>query len=103
VSGKNNQGSIYFLQPIVVRPVIGKSGGSEWEVLDGQQRLTTILSRPSCVSDRVKRFLHGFGIVTTVEVPGRRAVSGKDLHSMRHVFCYLAKSAGIPENVIAEM
>ena len=42
VSGKNNQGSIYFLQPIVVRPIKEK-GKLVWEVLDGQQRLTTIL------------------------------------------------------------
>ena len=58
------------------------------------------LRQPSCVSARVKDFLHGLGIVTTVEVPGRRAVSIKDLHSMRHVFCYRAKHAGIPESVI---
>ncbi|MBQ9501775.1 MAG: site-specific integrase [Lentisphaeria bacterium] len=55
---------------------------------------------PSMVSDRIKTFLNGLGIQTTVEVPGRRAVSVKDLHSMRHVFCYRAKRAGIPESVI---
>ena len=59
------------------------------------------LRQPSCVSARVKEFLHGLGIVTTVTVAGRRAVSVKDLHSMRHVFCYRAKRAGIPESVIA--
>ena len=58
------------------------------------------LRQPSCVSARVKEFLNGLGIVTTVEVPGRRAVSIKDLHSLRHVFCYRAKKAGIPESVI---
>lgn len=42
VSDKNDQGSIYFLQPIVVRP-IEENGRLVWEVLDGQQRLTTIL------------------------------------------------------------
>lgn len=60
------------------------------------------LRQPSCVSSRVKEFLHGLGIVTTVEIPGRRAVSVKDLHSMRHVFCYRAKRAGIPESIIAK-
>lgn len=54
----------------------------------------------SAVSDRIKTFLNGLGIKTVVEVPGRRAVSVKDLHSMRHVFCYRAKRAGIPESVI---
>lgn len=58
------------------------------------------LRQPSSVSERVKNFLNGLGIVTTVEVPGRRAVSVKDLHSMRHVFCYRAKRAGIPESII---
>ena len=60
------------------------------------------LREPSCVSDRVIRFLQGLGIVTTVKLPGRRAVSVKDLHSMRHVFCYRAKRAGIPESIIAK-
>lgn len=60
------------------------------------------LRQPSGVSARVKDFLHGLGIVTTVEIPDRRAVSIKDLHSMRHVFCYRAKRAGIPESVIAK-
>ena len=55
---------------------------------------------PSMVSDRIKSFLNNLGIKTVVEVPGRRAVSVKDLHSMRHVFCYRAKRAGIPESVI---
>lgn len=58
------------------------------------------LRSPASVSERVKAFLHSLGIVTTVEVPGRRKVSIKDLHSMRHVFCYRAKRAGIPESVI---
>lgn len=58
------------------------------------------LRSPASVSERVKTFLHSLGIVTTVEVPGRRKVSIKDLHSMRHVFCYRAKRAGIPESVI---
>ena len=60
------------------------------------------LRTPSAVSERVKSFLHGLGLVTTVEIPGRRSVSIKDLHSMRHVFCYRAKRAGIPESVIAK-
>lgn len=60
------------------------------------------LHSPSTVSERVKSFLHGLGLVTTVEVPGRRSISIKDLHSMRHVFCYRAKRAGIPESVIAK-
>lgn len=57
----------------------------------------------SKVSSRVIKFLQGLGIKTTKEVPGRRAVSVKDLHSMRHVFCYRASRAGIPRSSIAKM
>lgn len=50
----------------------------------------------SGVSYRIKEFLHRLGIETRLEREGRRAVSTKDLHSMRHVFCYYAGMAGIP-------
>lgn len=52
------------------------------------------------VSDRVTSFLHRLGIETTVKVEGRKAVSVKDLHSMRHVFCYYAGQAGIPASTV---
>lgn len=39
---KQPNSSIYFLQPIVVRP-IERNSERWWEVLDGQQRLTTML------------------------------------------------------------
>jgi integrase len=58
------------------------------------------LQGQSLVSDRVTRFLKGLGIQTTVQRPGRQAQSVKDLHSMRHVFCYRAKRAGIPTETI---
>ncbi len=50
----------------------------------------------SLVSYRIKRFLEGLGIKTTKKPEGRRAISVKDLHSMRHVFCYYAGQVGIP-------
>ena len=58
-------------------------------------------ARPS-VPRRVKRFLESLGIRTTVERNGRK-VSVKDLHSMRHLFAYRAKKAGIPESTIQKM
>lgn len=61
------------------------------------------LENPSGVSYRVKEFLQGLGVRTTVEHPGRRAVSVKDLHSMRHVFCYMAKRSGIPLDLVAKI
>ena len=54
----------------------------------------------SLVSYRIKRFLEGLGIKTTKKPEGRRAISVKDLHSMRHVFCYYAGQAGIPLSTV---
>ena len=60
------------------------------------------LSNPSGISYRVKKFLEeDVGIATTKKVPGRtRAVSIKDVHSLRHTFCYFAGVAGIPLVVV---
>ena len=57
---------------------------------------------PSGISYRVKKFLEeDLKIVTTKKVPGRkRAVSIKDVHSLRHTFCYFAGVAGIPLVVV---
>ena len=52
------------------------------------------------VSYHVKKFLHSLGIITVVKPEGRRAISVKDLHSMRHVFCYFAVRAGIPLPIV---
>jgi len=69
----------------------------EYVLPDHAQRY---LERPSSVSYHIKAFLDRLGIQTRREVPGRKSVSVKDLHSMRHVFCYTAKRAGIPESTI---
>lgn len=54
-------------------------------------------SNPSGISARVKKFLEGLKIVTTRKIEGRdRAVSIKDVHSLRHSFCYYAGLYGIP-------
>jgi integrase len=58
-------------------------------------------SNPSGISARVKKFLEGLGITTTRKVEGRdRAVSIKDVHSLRHSFCYYAGLSGIPLMVV---
>ena len=56
------------------------------------------LENPSGISYRVKKFLEEkCGIVTTRRIEGRsRALSIKDVHSLRHTFCYFAGLAGIP-------
>ena len=54
------------------------------------------LKDPTLVSYRVKRFLEKLGIRTPRQFKDRKAISTKDLHSMRHVFCYYAGQAGIP-------
>lgn len=61
------------------------------------------LEKRTRVPGRVKGFLNGLGIKTTVSRNGIRNVSVKDLHSMRHLFAYRAKKAGIPEAMIAKM
>ena len=59
------------------------------------------LSSPTTVSKRIKTFLEDdLGIVTTVQPENRRSISIKDLHSMRHVFCYYAGKVGIPISVV---
>jgi len=53
------------------------------------------------ISYRVKNFLEGLGIKTTKRLPGRsRAISIKDVHSLRHTFCYYAGYHGIPMNIV---
>lgn len=60
------------------------------------------LENPSGISYRVKKFLEDeLHIATTKKIPGRtRAVSVKDVHSLRHTFCYFAGVAGIPLVVV---
>ncbi len=60
---RSKDGSVYFLQPIVVRP-IDKGGQLWWEVLDGQQRLTTMLLI-------LKRFLDRLGADDCQDFQGR--------------------------------
>ncbi len=53
------------------------------------------------VSWRVRDFLDDIGITTTFKPDGRsRAVSVKDVHSLRHTFIYNAASAGVPFHVV---
>lgn len=55
----------------------------------------------SKVSVRIKDFLENeLDIRTTVQPENRKNISIKDLHSMRHVFCYYAGKAGIPINIV---
>jgi len=72
------------------------------------EHATMYLNNPSGISYRVKAFLEGLGIKTTKKVDGRdRAISVKDVHSLRHSFCYYAGLAGIPlmivQNVVGHM
>jgi integrase len=50
---------------------------------------------------RVSKFLEFIGIKTTKKVDGRsREVSVKDVHSLRHTFCYTAAVHGVPLTII---
>ena len=56
------------------------------------------------VSYRFKKMLEHLGINNTKEVEGRsRRVSNKDIHSLRHTFCYLHGINGTPIRVIQSM
>ncbi len=69
--------------------------GSEEYILPEHAKM--YLENQSGISWRVKKFLESIGIVTTKKVPGRsRAISIKDVHSLRHTFCYYAGVYGIP-------
>lgn len=57
-------------------------------------------SRRCSISRSIRVFLESCGIQKTVRRDGYRAVSVKDLHSLRHIFCYRAKKAGISESTI---
>jgi integrase len=58
----------------------------------------------SGITWRVKKFLESIGIETTKKVPGRtRAISIKDVHSLRHTFCYYAGVYGIPFLVVKDI
>ncbi len=56
---------------------------------------------PSGISYRVKSFLESLGLTTTRTTEGRgRAVSVKDVHSLRHTFAYMAGCYQIPLPVV---
>ena len=62
------------------------------------------LNNRSGITWRVKKFLESIGITTTKIVPGRtRAISIKDVHSLRHTFCYYAGVYGIPLLVVKDI
>jgi len=62
------------------------------------------LKNSTGISWRVKKFLESIKIKTTKKVPGRsQAVSIKDVHSLRHTFCYYAGVYGIPFLVVKDI
>ena len=68
-------------------------------VLPEQERLYR--SNTNAISYRVKKFLESVDITTTKKVKDRtRAVTIKDVHSLRHNFCHFAAQHKVPLNVI---
>lgn len=49
----NNPSGNYYLQPLMVKPRKDKSGRWVWDVLDGQQRLTTMLLILKCLDEKL--------------------------------------------------
>ncbi len=59
------------------------------------------LSNPSGINHRIKKFLEGLGIKTTVKLETRtRAVSNKSAHALRHTFAYMAGVYNIPLAIV---
>jgi len=75
-----------------------KSGNNEY-VLPLHAEM--YLNNRSGISWRVKTFLESLGIVTTKKPADRsRAVSIKDVHSLRHSFCYYAGLYNVPLAIV---
>lgn len=51
-SNANNQAN-YYLQPLMVKPRYDGNGQLVWDVLDGQQRLTTMLLILKCLNEKL--------------------------------------------------
>lgn len=49
----SNREANYYLQPLMVKPRQTQNGCYEWDVLDGQQRLTTILLILKCINENL--------------------------------------------------
>ena len=90
---------IPIMQPLAefLREQIGKD--SEYVL---PEHADMYINNPSGITYRVKKFLEqDCNIITTKKVAGRsKAVSIKDVHSLRHTFCYFAGVAGIPLVVV---
>lgn len=73
--------------------------GNEEYVLPEHARM--YLNNPSGISYRFKKFLRRLNIQNVAQSEGRsRAVSKKDVHSLRHTFAYLAGCCGIPLPIV---
>jgi integrase len=78
-----------------------KSGGSEYVIPEHAEMYQ---KNPGGISWRFKNFLESNGIKTTKKLPGRsRSVSIKDVHSLRHTFCYYAGISNIPLLIVKDI
>jgi integrase len=85
----------FLLQQLIV------SGGDGYVL---PEHAEIYLKNPTGITWRVKKFLESIGIETSKKVDGRtQAVSIKDVHSLRHTFCYYAGVYGIPFLVVKDI
>lgn len=62
------------------------------------------LKNPNGISRRVKKFLDSLKIKNTKMIKGRtKKISIKDIHSLRHTFCYYAGVYGIPFLIVKDI
>ena len=64
VGNVNQSPANYYLQPLMVKPKKNDNGLWEWEVLDGQQRLTTMLLILKCLKEKLCNNNQQFGLYT---------------------------------------
>lgn len=52
-NANTQQTAFYYLQPLMVKPFVDAKGNIGWDVLDGQQRLTTMLLLLRCINEKL--------------------------------------------------
>ena len=52
-NANTQQPAFYYLQPLMVKPFVDAKGYLVWDVLDGQQRLTTMLLLLRCINEKL--------------------------------------------------
>lgn len=88
------------LHPKLAKVLGTKRGKRGYVMPQTAQRYSGSSDGPSAVSRQVKRLMEQCGIVTSVEVKGKRCRPDASAHSLRHTFVTRAIEAGVPPHVV---